>query len=197
MGLLILAYNRAVYATAQTANASGITKVLKMDSVPLNYQHGHILEVRGAILQQLGKFLEAVLPKPACYLAKFDHDSLSEYCEIHGDPLMRHIRGIYPEIDTEDFPALQFLPYYEFIHKQDIKMVAGNRNWKTARKVVQCYYDKKIAREGNAPFDSYGIITPKNHELGIRLSYIMLLGRKEEMVEYWEYLKSTIPVYEE
>lgn len=56
---------------------------------------------------------------------------------------MRHIRGIYPLIDTKKTPALQFLPFYEELVNNNSTLI-GNENWKFARKAVDAFYEQQI-----------------------------------------------------
>lgn len=118
MGLAALIYNRSLIAK-ETTNVNiathGIGALLNIDAQMKAYNVGDILLTRGEILKQFGKFLEPVLPAPACYLARFDYQRMSTYCDSRGESIMRHMRGIYPVIDTEDIPPLQFLPYYEYL----------------------------------------------------------------------------------
>lgn len=56
-------------------------------------------------------------------------------------------------------------------------MLLGNRNWKLARQVVEAYYIKRVV-----PFCP--TLHPRSEDpghLGMRLAYIMFLGKQDEM----------------
>lgn len=75
---------------------------------------GEVLKIRGEILTVFAIFLAGLLPKPSYYVAKFDYEAFNEYCIKRGLLfLLRHSRGIYPEIDPKKTPLLQFLSFYQ------------------------------------------------------------------------------------